>query len=98
GAVFRLDRHLDRLERSAAALGLAPLPSREAIADAVRRTVAANPAPSQRVRVTVTPLPTLIVEADAYDPPAGPAESGVAVVSIRGGWSPERRIGEHKTP
>lgn len=97
GVVFRLERHLDRLEGSAAALGLAPLPSREAIADAVRRTVAANPAPSQRVRVTVTPQPTLIVEAEAYEPPAGAAENGVAVVSIRGGWSPQRRIAEHKT-
>ena len=97
GVIFRLDRHLDRLERSAAALGLTPLPSRDAIEDAVRRTVGANPAPSQRVRVTVTPRPTLIVEAEAYEPPAGAAEAGVAVVSIRGAWSPERRIAEHKT-
>jgi branched-chain amino acid aminotransferase len=97
GVILRLDRHLDRLEASAAALGLAPLPARAAIEDAVRLTVAANPAPSQRVRVTVTPRPTLIVEADAYEPPAGAAESGVTVVSIRGGWSPERRIAEHKT-
>jgi branched-chain amino acid aminotransferase len=97
GAIFRLERHLDRLEHSAAALGLAPLPTRDEIVDAVRRTVAANPAESQRVRVTVTPHPTLVVEADAYDPPAGAAESGIAVVSVRGAWSPARRIAEHKT-
>jgi branched-chain amino acid aminotransferase len=97
GAIFRLERHLDRLERSARALELAPLPSREQIVEAVRRTVAANPAESQRVRVTVTPHPTLIVEADAYEPPPGAAESGVAVVSVRGAWSPGRRIAEHKT-
>jgi branched-chain amino acid aminotransferase len=97
GVIFRLDHHLDRLERSARALELAPLPGRAEIAEAVRRTVAANPSASQRVRVTVTPHPTLIVEAEAYEPPAGAAESGVAVVSVRGAWNPGKRIAEHKT-
>jgi branched-chain amino acid aminotransferase len=96
GRIFRLERHLDRLERSARDLELGPLPDRASIVAAVHRTVQANGAASQRVRVAVTTRPTLIVEADAYEPPAA-AQAGVDVVSVPGAWSPGRRIAEHKT-
>jgi branched-chain amino acid aminotransferase len=42
GRIFRLDRHLDRLVQSAKALAFAQIPSREAITEEIRRTLAAN--------------------------------------------------------
>ena len=82
GEVFALTRHVDRLERSAAAMAL-PAPDREAVFDAVRETVDAN-APLLgdlgRLRITYTagdaPLgsdrgetgPTLVVAASAMKP------------------------------
>ncbi|MFZ4517543.1 MAG: aminotransferase class IV [Microthrixaceae bacterium] len=49
---FALTRHLDRLERSAAGLGLTP-PPRPTLLDAVEEVVAARPGPG-RLRITVT--------------------------------------------
>ncbi len=42
GRIFRLEQHLERLMRSARALAFAQIPSREAIAHEIRRTLAAN--------------------------------------------------------
>jgi len=82
GAAFALTRHVDRLERSAAAMGL-PAPDRAQVVTAVRETVEAN-APVLgalgRLRITYTagdaPLgsdrgetgPTLVVAVSAMKP------------------------------
>ncbi len=42
GRIFKLHEHLDRLERSAAALAFVEVPSREAIVHEIRRTLVAN--------------------------------------------------------
>jgi branched-chain amino acid aminotransferase len=42
GRIFKLHEHLDRLERSARALSLADIPSREKIIDEIKHTLAAN--------------------------------------------------------
>jgi branched-chain amino acid aminotransferase len=79
GRVFALARHLARLGRSAARVGLR-LPSREDVAAAVAETIAANRLESAIVRVTITrgrlarrldlssagPA-TIVVVADPYD-------------------------------
>lgn len=53
GAPFALQRHLDRLERSARGLGL-PAPDREQVAAACAEVLAANPMPMGRLRITYT--------------------------------------------
>src|SRR5919204_1936604 len=42
GRIFKLDEHLDRLERSARALSFAQIPPREKIIEEIKRTLAAN--------------------------------------------------------
>jgi branched-chain amino acid aminotransferase len=42
GRIFKLQQHLERLERSARALSFGEIPSREKIIDEIRRTLAAN--------------------------------------------------------
>src|SRR5204862_2524208 len=42
GRIFKLNQHLDRLERSARALSFEKIPSREKIIDEIRRTLSAN--------------------------------------------------------
>src|SRR5215470_2840434 len=42
GRIFKLNEHLDRLERSARALSFAEIPPREKIVDEIKRTLAAN--------------------------------------------------------
>jgi branched-chain amino acid aminotransferase len=42
GRIFKLNEHLDRLERSAGALSFAEIPPRETIIDQIKRTLAAN--------------------------------------------------------
>src|SRR5437870_1892823 len=42
GRIFKLNEHLDRLERSARALSFAEIPPREKIIDEVKRTLTAN--------------------------------------------------------
>ncbi|MEO0474649.1 MAG: aminotransferase class IV [Planctomycetota bacterium] len=54
GSVFRLDRHLARLKRSAAELGLAAEMDTAPLADAVKQTLAENQLEQARLRLTVT--------------------------------------------
>src|SRR3954466_11559515 len=42
GRIFKLQEHLDRLEKSARALSFAEIPTREKIIEEIRRTLAAN--------------------------------------------------------
>src|SRR5438105_6937927 len=42
GRIFKLNEHLDRLERSARALSFAEIPPRENIIEQIKRTVAAD--------------------------------------------------------
>jgi branched-chain amino acid aminotransferase len=53
GQAFALTRHLDRLARSAAGLGL-PAPDLEAVRKGCQAVVAANPMPLGRLRITYT--------------------------------------------
>src|SRR5881628_527620 len=55
GRIFKLHEHLDRLERSARALSIVDLPSREKIVDEIKRTLAANQMrDSVHIRLTLT--------------------------------------------
>ena len=96
GRVALLERHLDRLDASARALGMAPMPSRERVRAAVAEALAACGADPARVRVTATPRPTLLVEVSPAAPlPAEPP--AVTAVTVRGAWWPGNRLAEHKT-
>jgi branched-chain amino acid aminotransferase len=93
---FAMRRHLDRLERSAAGLGL-PAPDRELVRKAAAEVIAANGVVEGRLRITVTggpgPLgsnrgqaePTLLVA--VADLP--PATHGTKVVSVE--WTRNER-------
>ena len=82
GTPFALRRHLDRLRRSAAALGFTVPTSDDELRVAIAGVLAAAPRPSARVRVTVTggpaPLgsergastPTVVVAAADLAPPS----------------------------
>lgn len=98
GRVPLLGRHLRRLTESAAALGLDGLPDEAALRDAIAATVAAWGEGPARVRLTVTPRPTLLVEATA---PPGDVQLDVPgrsiALSLPGVWVPGNRIAEHKT-
>jgi branched-chain amino acid aminotransferase len=89
GRAFALTRHLERLARSAAALGL-PAPDLEELRGAVDDVLAAEPLPLGRIRITYTggpaPLgsgrgdaaPTSVVVAAPMDP----APTTTAVVTV----------------
>ena len=96
GRVALLERHLDRLVASAAALGLAPMPPRAAMRAAVAEALAASGADPARVRLTATPRPTLLVEAGP-EPPLPDEPPAVTAVAVRGAWWPGNEIAEHKT-
>ncbi len=67
GRVFRLERHLDRLRASAAALGWTVVPDEEDLRSQVMSVVGATEAEEARVRLTVT---TGSLRATAPDTPA----------------------------
>lgn len=96
GRVALLERHLDRLVASASALGMEPVPAREALGAAVVQALRAAGGGARRVRLCVTPRPTVLVEVTAEDAlgPGVPEASGAAVA---GAWSPSNRIAEHKS-
>jgi len=55
GRIFKLHEHLDRLERSARALSIVDLPSRDQIVEEIKRTLAANQMrDGVHVRLTLT--------------------------------------------
>jgi branched-chain amino acid aminotransferase len=94
GSIPWLDRHLTRLERSIATLALEGMPPMAHMRDAaalVATTLDTGPA---RIRVTVTPHPTLLVEGVPVE--IDPDET-LTAASIRGAWHPANRIAEHKT-
>jgi branched-chain amino acid aminotransferase len=93
GRVPLLARHLARMRASARALGLGEGPGAGAERD-VAVAVAACGAPRQRVRLTWTGRPTLLVEAVPHTP-ADPW--GAAAVALPGTWWPEGEIAAHKT-
>jgi branched-chain amino acid aminotransferase len=84
GQLFALGEHLDRLERSAARIGLSP-PSRVEVAQAIMDTVAAAGNAESRVRVMITrgvgPLD--------LDPASAGAPGLVVIVQARGGPDPK---------
>src|SRR5258708_35073910 len=55
GRIFKLNEHLDRLERSARALSFEEIPPREKIMDEIKRTLAANKMrDGAHIRLTLT--------------------------------------------
>jgi len=96
GHVPLLGRHLDRLARSTRTLGLAPMPSVSAMEDAVETVVAALGAGPARIRLTVTPRPTLLVEGASAEPLAADPPATHAI-SQRGAWQPGLMLAQHKS-
>jgi len=94
GRIPLIDRHMARLMESIAALGLDPAPSEQDIRRAVAECMATVDPGVHRVRVTVTPRPTLLVEITEYEPNPVP---GVTVTSLIGAWWAGEEIREHKT-
>ena len=97
GRIFKLNEHLDRLERSARALSFAEIPSREKIIDEIRRTLFANQMrDGVHIRLTLTrgvkitsgmdprlnqAGPTLIVLAE-HKPPVY-AKTGLSLITSK---------------
>jgi branched-chain amino acid aminotransferase len=97
GRIFKLDEHIDRLERSARALAFAEIPPREKIINEIRRTLAANKMrDGVHIRLTLTrgvkitsgmdprvnqSGPTLIVLAEHKQPVY--ANTGLRVITSR---------------
>ena len=97
GRIFKLQEHLDRLERSARALSFAEIPSRERIIEEIKRTLVANKMrDGVHIRLTLTrglkitsgmdprlnqSGPTLIVLAE-FKPPVY-ARSGLTLITSK---------------
>ena len=97
GRIFKLNEHLDRLERSARALSFEQIPSREKIIDEIKRTLAANKMrDGAHIRLTLTrgvkitsgmdprlnqSGPTLIVLAE-HKPPVY-AKTGLSLITSK---------------
>src|SRR6266705_1700740 len=97
GRIFKLQEHLDRLERSARALSFAEIPPREKIIEEIKRTLAANRMrDAVHIRLTLTrgmkitsgmdprlnqSGPTLIVLAEHKAPVY--AKSGLALITSK---------------
>jgi branched-subunit amino acid aminotransferase/4-amino-4-deoxychorismate lyase len=96
GAVALLGRHLDRMMRSAAELGLRGFPGRVAIERSVEAALAAAGPGALRVRVTASSHPTVLVDVTPIDTPAEDA-LGIRAISLRGSWAPDNHLAEHKT-
>jgi branched-chain amino acid aminotransferase len=106
GAPYLLERHLRRLFAAAAALEFANMPSPEAVAEQVLRTLRRAALPEAYVRVTVTRgiggvgltppegTPTVVIAALPTRPLAA-ADSAVAAVLLRG--RRERRVAAKST-
>lgn len=94
GRIPLIDRHIARLMQSIEALALDPAPSEDDIRSAIAECMPQVDPGVHRVRVTVTPRPTLLVEITAYEPNPAP---GVTVTSLIGTWWAGEEIREHKT-
>jgi branched-chain amino acid aminotransferase len=90
GRVALCDRHLDRLEGSARALGWGPMPERRRMEAAVAAVAEALAPGSGRVRLTATARPTLVVEGTP-EPPLGREPAAVRAVAVRGRGCRRRR-------
>lgn len=93
GRIPWLERHVDRLERSIAALGLVGMPDSSRIVEAatsVAQQVGRGPA---RIRVSVTPAPTVLVEGSATDL----SDTPLSAISLKDTWNPLNHVAEHKT-
>jgi branched-chain amino acid aminotransferase len=84
GRIFKLNEHLDRLERSARALSFAEIPPREKIIEQIKRTLAANKM-SDGVHVRLT-LTRGVKVTSGMDPRLNQSEPTLIVLA------------EHKTP
>jgi branched-chain amino acid aminotransferase len=97
GAVPLLDRHLDRLVASFSALEIPGMPDRSAMERDVRGAVDAAGPGLLRVRLTVTPGPTILVDVTPTAMSQEALTHGLSAISLRGWWMPESRLAEHKT-
>lgn len=72
GTIFALDRHLDRLYKSAGILGYPNIPGKTVLMDACKNTITANNLGDARLRLTVTAgapdtqKPTILITATPY--------------------------------
>lgn len=96
GRIALLERHLDRLARSAQVLGLAPMPTVAQMRAAVADAVDAAGGGVLRVRLCASPRPTLLVEVTP-EPERPIRIPRASALSLRGAWIPGNRIAEHKT-
>ncbi len=94
GTIPWLERHLARLQQSIATLGLDGMPPIADVRDAAALVAASFDTATTRIRVTVTPHPTLLVEGAPVeiDP-----DATLTAATVRGAWHPGRRVAEHKT-
>lgn len=105
GRALHLDRHLARLEASAAVLDLPPPYPSDALAAAVAALVAARGVADGVVRLTLTrgsgargvlppaePHPTVLITLAPAGPPAGPVEAVIARGTRRNEHSPLSRL------
>ena len=94
GTVPLIERHLARLARSVAALGLTGTPPIDEVRSAIFAVAAMFPTGVAKIRVTVSAHPTLLVEGAAVDRPALGSQRAI---TIRGAWLADRWLAEHKT-
>lgn len=94
GRIPWLDRHVARMCASAGALGMAGAADPATIATGARAVAEGLGPGIGRVRVTLTPRPTLLAEAESLALAEGSTWTACAA---RGTWHPGRRAAEHKT-
>lgn len=92
GHIPWLERHLDRMMSSAAALGLTGIASRGTVRTEVRRTLAGRAPTPWRVRAIATRDGSVVVDVD----PIGASPAPTAITQ-RGAWDPSEGVREHKT-
>ena len=97
GRVPLLDHHLRRLRASSAALGLELIAGDAELREAVAGALGAHGGGPARVRLTVTPRPTVLVEVTPEVDAPGDLPGEGAAIALPGAWLPGNRIAEHKT-
>jgi len=112
GRIFKLNEHLDRLERSARALSFAEIPPREKIIEQIKRTLTANQmSDGVHIRLTLTRglkitsgmdprlnegEPTLIVLAEHKAPVY--AKTGLTLITSKTRRPPPERFRPQRPP